>query len=124
MEKKLENIFVPYEIAKLAYQKGFREWCAGIDICDNSVGTILNTEEDDIDFEYFGNPSKGYYGLPTHFQLMDWLQSNHNVQITMHKEGGFTVFDKDGFMKFDKGKPRFEINKALEIALNTLPNVS
>lgn len=116
MENKLENIFVSYEIAKLAYEKGFREWCAGIGVCDNSVGTMLNTEKDDIDFEYLGNPSKGYYGLPTHFQLMAWLLDNHNIDMfILHR-----TLSNRGSLDVEK----FNINIALEIALNTLPDVS
>jgi len=82
----------------------------------------------DADFDYYTNDnSNGEYGLPTHFQLMAWLQSNHNVHLSFNKSRKLSVFipEKSSF-KFitENGESEFEINKALEVALNTLPNIS
>jgi len=124
MNDKLKNIFVPYEIAKLAYEKGFREWCACIG--ENRCNIFLNSEGEYIDFDYMGVPINGYYGLPTHFQLISWLKINHDIDVSnsaLGFTGKWVVIDVTGChvcnLKMDD---EFEINEAIEVALNILPD--
>lgn len=129
MEKELENIFVLPKIGILALRKGFKEWCACLynessnDIFPNYYISENNTLS--FDFDYYTS-LKTEIQLPTHFQLIAWLQTNHNIHLSFDKSRKLSVFipEKSSF-KFitENGESEFEINKALEIALNTLPNV-
>lgn len=87
MNDKLKNIFVPYNVAKLAFEKGFTDWCAGINNKLNQV--ISNCESDDFEFDYkyIIDDSDGEYGIPTHFQLIAWIQSKHYINFVMDYNG-------------------------------------
>jgi len=128
MEKKLENIFVTYEIAKLAYEKGFREWCACLvskerghtpnfheKEVDGYIETLfdLECEQDEIINEH--NP------CPTHFQLISWLRENHEILIILCSDKTFEVELTNGDYFTDGDNLIIDINKAIEIALNILP---
>ena len=126
MNNKLKNIFVPYNVAKLAFEKGFTDWCAGINNKLNQV--ISNCESDDFkfDFEYITDDNDGEYGIPTHFQLIDWLKDKHNIDVLNCQfplNGLYKVLDSNGYYgKNEEFDTEFEINQALEVALNLLPN--
>lgn len=128
MNEKLKNIFVPYNVAKLAFEKGFTEWCALVDIKDSTIGVYPNIADFEIegefyslfDFKYKSDDSKTEYGIPTHFQLIDWLKDKHNIDVLMENNGTWYVLDKKGMMSFLDSENEFEINQALEVALNLL----
>lgn len=126
MEKELENIFVPYEIAKLSYEKGFREWCCALVTSDDLFMNATKNYEPDFGYTLLSN-GLGQFGLPTHFQLIAWLKYNHNIHLSFEKNGKFSVCipEKLSFRWIvEDDTIEFEINKALEVALNTLPDVT
>lgn len=113
MQDQLKNIFVAKEVAKLAKEKGFNEWCAGYyrideeNVLPNSVfghGFILETCD---------NPEK-FIEAPTHFQLIRWIEETFFVRISRNNERWWIVKEK-GF------EPTYieDINMALEFALDT-----
>ena len=127
MNDKLKNIFVPYNVAKLAFEKGFTEWCAGLQ--KKELELILNTHpilNYENDYQYFGDDNDGEYGIPTHFQLITWLHNNHNIDVLNYQfplNGLYQVLDSNGYYgKNEEFDTEFEINQALEVALNLLPN--
>ena len=79
MQEQLKNIFVSLEVAKMAKEKGFSEWCAAYysvrheTIYPNidGFGSLLA----DCD-----NPQE-CIEFPTHFQLVEWLFKNHKIYI-------------------------------------------
>ena len=66
--------------------------------------------------------SFGEYGIPTHFQLIAWLKDKHDIDVTMQINGLWIVLDNFGLDTYFEDENEFEINQALEIALNLLPN--
>ena len=129
MQQELKNIFVPFELAKLAYEKGFCEWCAGVDFdvvnskeptLANTIGMEKNGEEADsyiFDFDFFPNVKNKLYGVPTHLQLILWLKNTHNIDVTMSHNGLWSVLDSQGTLIYQNDECFFEINQALEIGL-------
>ncbi len=127
MNKQLKNIFVPFEIAKLAKQKGFYEWCAFKygDHLDNGNPVFYGNTDGEGTFlcEYDnGIDNNEDLSIPTHFQLMMWLVEQHHIEVTMKSSGMFKVFEKSGSILWVDNNNEFEINEALEHALNLLPN--
>ena len=122
MKQELINIFVPYHVAKLSFEKGFTEWCAGINNKKNEI--VSNCESDDFDFDYnyLSDDSFGEYGIPTHLQLIVWLKDKHNIDVTMQINGFWRVIDAFGNHVYFENETEFEINQALEVSLNLLPN--
>ena len=131
MNEKLKNIFVPYNVAKLAFEKGFTEWCVSISLEDDKdpvPNSIIKDDDDGLiedhifDYNYLSDDSYGEYGIPTHFQLISWLQSEHNIDVEMNQYGLWTVIDSIGVIIYFEEENYFEINQALEVALNLLPD--
>lgn len=130
MKQELKNIFVPYLLAKLAFEKGFTEWCLAVQFKEQSeteplpnakIVIIEGREVSIFDYPYFSDDSKGEYGIPTHFQLIAWLKDKHDIDVTMQINGLWAVIASHGYT-YDSGDNEFEINRALEVALNLLPN--
>lgn len=131
MNEKLKNIFVPYNVAKLAFEKGFTEWCKSIQGKDDKEPSpnakIQYDGEGSIpifvyDYAYLSDDSKGEYGIPEHSQLIVWLKDKHNIDVVMDYNGLYKVFDSIGNYAYFNDENEFEINQALEVALNLLPN--
>lgn len=113
MTNQFENIFVSLEVAKLAKEKGFNEWC-----CSYYHGEQkhLNphTFEDNYDIEnsLFSNFQ---YQAPTHYQLIEWLSGKGFRLCKPYTK--WLMYDS----KFNKLIETFEdINQALIKALNLI----
>lgn len=126
MTQQLKNIFVPYNVAKLAFEKGFIEWCSAIQGKDQSEpepNVKIVTKEGRrfslFDYAYLSDDSDGEYGIPTHFQLISWLKDKHDIDVTMQINGLLAVISTHGYT-YDSGDNEFEINRALEVGLNLL----
>lgn len=133
MKKQLEKIFIHFNLAKLAYSKGFRQWCACIAfnendyrpnfiekvIDDNLHGKCLETffDLEDTEFEI----GESHYYCPTHLQLISWLSEKYDIQVTLKVNGMWKVIAHTGHTIYNSfSKTEFEINEAIEIALNLL----
>lgn len=122
MSEKLKNIFVPIEVAKLAFEKGFTEWCAGINNKLNQVISNCKSDDFEFDFKYITDDNDGEYGIPTHFQLIAWLYDKHSINVIIYYNGLWKVYDFGGRPIYFEFESEFEINQALEVALNLLPD--
>lgn len=122
MKQELTNIFVPYQVAKLAFEKGFIEWCAGINNKKNQIMSNCESDDFNFDFKYFTDDSDGEFGIPTHLQLIVWLKRKHDIDVTMQVNGFWIVLDAFGRDTYFEYENEFEINQALEVALNLLPD--
>lgn len=114
MNEKLSSIFVPVEVAEMAKEKGFNEWCACV---YNHNGFIPNSDND-WDFSWGIERSKkaGCINIPTHYQLIKWLNESHHIDVPMHYNGLWDVQNKEGDYE-DLG---LELNEALMIALSLI----
>jgi len=124
MNEKLQSIFVPEAVARLAKSKGFGEWCACF--CNkkwkekyyaNAEGNDVNA---DCSFEYDWNANETAFatGLPTHGQLIKWLLQEHKIYVYMLRNGLWGVENANWKPICDKNRCfMFEINEALELAL-------
>lgn len=120
MDQKLNNIFVPVDVAKLARDKGFNEWCACL-FHINTGNIIPNEHESDFDYNYDVNDKGLCFCIPTHFQLIKWLNKNYGIEVQIMPIGIFVVGDNMGFLVMnDKNESDLEINEALTIALNLI----
>jgi hypothetical protein len=71
MDKRLKNILVSLEVAKLAKEKGFSDFCiAYYSINSDSIAFNVNSDYDLL--EGCDNP-QDFIEIPTHHQLIDWL---------------------------------------------------
>ena len=94
---KISNLFVSYELAKLAKKKGFDEPCIG--------GYTLSEPELFSVIEEYGfkgkihNNSEGITCAPLYQQLVDWLYKEHGIWITIkdNHHTNFTDRETDGF---------------------------
>lgn len=79
MQEQLKNIFVSLEVAKIAKEKGFSEWCAAYysvrhETIFSNIHGFSNLLAD------CDNPEE-CIELPTQFQLIQWLITNHKICI-------------------------------------------
>lgn len=78
---QLSHLFVPYNIALLAKQKGFKEYCLSwypndFELCD---GLNINIEGNYVENHKY--PQKGI-SAPLHRQLIDWFRIQHNLIVS------------------------------------------
>lgn len=91
MQEQFKNIFVTLEVAKMAKEKWFSEWCAA----------YYSVRHETIfpNIDGFGNLLTGYDNpqecieLPTHFQLTEWLRENHQIDVI--KAVDYKIYIKD-----------------------------
>ena len=114
MQQELKNIFVTKEVAKLAKEKGFNEWCVAYysirygTIFPNidGFGNLLN----DCD-----NPHE-FIELPTNFQLIQWLEGKG--YFVCQAITNWRIYSNDGYIRFAMAFDT--INDALIFALNKI----
>lgn len=100
----MKHLFVPYELALLAKQKGFDEPCLGFYFTENKTFGLFEFCEDEkegwVANLILNNPEKDYYiATPLFQQLTDWFREKHGLHITLkHKPTsqtyGFTISGK------------------------------
>jgi len=125
MQNQLKQIFVPIEIAKLARQKGFDQWCVckfGDHLCSGHAEFYGNTDgEGTFLYEYDnGIDDNQDLSIPTHTQLIMWLVERHSIEVQLQMNGLFTVCDAIGGTLWLDDENHFEINDAIFHALNLL----
>jgi len=75
----MKNIFVPYELAVIAKEKGFNEKCINyyskIDKqLSYSMDGVVMLKVDDFN-------STNHVSAPLYQQIVDWFRKNHNIAI-------------------------------------------
>lgn len=117
MQEQLKNIFVTKEVAKLAKEKGFNEWCAVyFDIQDNDeiCANVIPYDKSWCKYEMSDHIA---LPAPTHFQLIRWLITKHKIYV-------FQEWTERWKIAYDLDCGRFgqhfknTINDALIFALN------
>jgi hypothetical protein len=121
MNQKLENIFVSVDVAKLAKEKGFNEWCACL-YHINTGSIIPNEHEGDFDYKYDVNDKGSCFCIPTHFQLIVWLRVKHRIYVSDNNIASIETYNRFSITQFMSTKVFVAktINEALTIALNLI----
>lgn len=80
----MEKLFVPYELAVIAKEKGFDKKCLGF--------WTVNSGDSLIMFPLICKNKGGLISAPTHQQIMDFLREKHNIYIvvTPLEDGGYS----------------------------------
>jgi len=119
MRKELLKICVPFVIAKLAYEKGFKELCV-FGVNEEEHFPIVDSDEEFL-FEYFEKQDDiEVYYCPTHLQLIDWLNKTHDIQVSLKVNGLWRVIAPSGYTLFKEHITEFEVNDAIFLALNSI----
>lgn len=117
MNEKLNNIFVTVDVANMAKEKGFDEWCA----CSVFVKSAMFPQTKSDKWAFQERKDKAL-GIPTHYQLIKWLKDKHDIDVKMLESGLFKVIDQYGNRCYNSDDDNeFEINESLTIALNQIP---
>lgn len=112
----MKHLFVPYEIALLAKEKGFDESCLTVYQPNLSAphewtlqsiiasiylhAKIESADSHKSNFTGYKNSIGLHYGLksctaPLYQQLIDWFRDTHNIEVFAHKQiesGGYRAF--------------------------------
>jgi len=129
----MEKLFIPYELALIAKNKGFNDFCLAyfsnsnlyINAEDNS-GTNKNTWLEKIS----KHRNENFISAPLYQQVIDWLRDEKNIQIIelpkCKTEKGYFQFSiyriKGDTGKFENDRIRIKaLNKAIEQAFTLLP---
>lgn len=128
MNEKLQSIFVPEAVARLAKEKGFDEWCACVFVprLNEYFPNMASSHDFDYVFDYefkASNNIDSNLDIPTHFQLIKWLKDKHDIDVQMNFSGFWNVIISSGAWIYDlQDNNDFEINEALELALKQVQN--
>lgn len=95
----MKELFVPYELAVLAKEKGFDKYCLAAYGKRRSNSEIVALENHFIDTnqnvqQYDLPNNKGWENAPLYQQLVDWFDEKHNIRID------FTHSQSTGKYKF------------------------
>ncbi len=129
----MKNLFIPYELAVIAKEKGFDEPCFGY----FDIGCQLNIEKSKSHDQYYQQACLA----PTHQQIVDWFREKHGIHIQVdpfnaqkHKRDlNLTVYDFTLFLpKHIKLEERAEnnyetyysaLNKAIEESFKLIDSI-
>lgn len=104
----MNDLFIPYELAVIAKQKGFNEPC----LAKYTKG------------ELFWHPVSGStiensflyrsVAAPLYLQILDWVKYKYNIKIIENPNtGGWDIYKSDGF-NYHLTKQLGDINEAVE----------
>lgn len=76
----MKNLFVPYNIALLAKEKGFNQQCLGgfdayKELRFDYIGLVKNSD--------FKMPPRNYVSAPLYQQIIDWFRKKHNLEVAL-----------------------------------------
>jgi hypothetical protein len=116
----MKNIFIPYELAVIAKEKGFNE---------QTLAFYTTTEKELIQIPLEGKTVLNHLQLkaPLYQQILDWLREEHNlfIEISLEKYGTLKIEIK-GIIKLESlycncytSKENYyeALNKSIEEAL-------
>lgn len=78
----MKHLFIPYELAKLAKEKGFNNKCFG----------YFNGQQLQIKFDYLMGPldmNEPNLEAPMYQQIVDWFREKHSLIIITERDSGF-----------------------------------
>jgi len=121
---KIQDIFVPYEISKLAKEKGFAEPCMAFYECYKKEPQFTfdncqhhkrydwkgnNWNKYNPDFAQDDYINSNFVSAPTYDQLTTWFIEKHNLVVTVYANASGYLFEihdsaeKGGSHKYDSG---------------------
>lgn len=116
--KSLSNLFLPYELALIAKQKGFNEPCLGYWEIDN-LGTNLFIPSHPCRFE---ETAVNQVTAPLYQQVIDWLREK-GIRICESPLNGWSVYENKGGGHFAEIHcSRETLNEAIEQAFKLIPD--
>lgn len=135
-EKKseMENLFIPYELAKLAKEKGYWGYGFGQWVCRETWNMKLKIFEMKYVLDRFGRNKSLYYkadecAAPVYQQIIDWFREKHTVVIWISFNQDSCKYEYQGLSNISKN-PWFTdcgfvsyheaIDKAIEEALKLI----
>lgn len=92
--KPMEHLFVPYNIALMAKEKGFNEPCFAKYVTSNKdfivCGALFRRERG-----YMNSNSNSftYITAPLYQQIIDWLRENYCIHVTYDPCTGWKLWD-------------------------------
>lgn len=81
----MKNLFIPYELAVIAKEKGFKEACFRSWYKAPYDEAVLTSEFDSM------NPN-AFVLAPLYQQIIDWLREAHNIHFTNIEDAGLYSF--------------------------------
>lgn len=84
----MKKHFVPYELANLAKEKGFDDFCFGMYFTDGTLE--YDGEKYILPTKQPNHPGDIWIAAPLHQQIIDWFREKHNIFIETHYLGGLT----------------------------------
>jgi len=118
----MKHLFIPYELALIAKEKGFNEPCIAF---INLSMYNLPSQKDRIiieysvlgNFEYY-NDSSHILSVPIYQQIFDWFREKHGIEIWVSPNIGYTrttyTWHRTGDLISTTHRNNFEIyNEAL-----------
>lgn len=76
----MKHLFIPYELALIAKEKGFDEPCLGLYHKDG----MFVVEKTESHNQYYGQ----ICSAPLYQQIVDWFREKHNISIELHYQSG------------------------------------
>ncbi len=86
----MKNLFVSYELAVIAKEKGFIEPCIKYYLVGSKT-SIINGKDRYLE-GYNYNSLKTRASMPIYQQLIDWLRENHKIHLQIVYESGNWCF--------------------------------
>jgi hypothetical protein len=116
----MKNLFIPYELAVIAKEKGFNELCFGCYITSPFDPAYLNDDKRGTN-QYF----KEGVTAPLYQQIVDWFEETHKIVISRdrHINNGFRYWvytDKGIDVECYKMNKTEALNKAIEEAFKLI----
>lgn len=99
----MKHLFVPYELALLAKEKGFNELCLA---CYSSSGEIMQDG-----YYSFSKPARNegnrpeYPTAPLYQQLVDWFREKYKIHFLIKRDGGYWIFEISSFKDEETESP-------------------
>lgn len=94
----MENLFIPYKLAKKLKQKGFDEPCFCVYNNDGKLIMVSNWEDcNDWSFDFCRNSKyspSDRTSAPTYQQVTDWFREEHNINIEVMTTGEDNKYPK------------------------------
>lgn len=88
--RKLQLLFVPFEIAKTAKQKGFNEPCLNaFDEQNTSIGSFMLYD----DWRKYDNNQERFVLQPLYHQIQEWLKEK-GVKVVERPQTGYEIWIK------------------------------
>ncbi len=75
----MKNLFAPYELGKLAKEKGFNDPCIAFYNVDTKIPVLASA------YKTYDERYPNQVLAPTHQQILDWLRDKHKVDVTISR---------------------------------------